>query len=50
MKTYRDITGSKTLNDKLVKTCYHLNEFIVSGHADMVSPNIIDNLKVNIPI
>ena len=45
-KNYRDITGSKTLNDKLVKTCYHFKpDLLVLGHADMVSPDIIDNLK-----
>ena len=45
-KNYRDITGSKTLNDKLIKTCYHFKpDLLVLGHADMVSPDIIDSLK-----
>jgi len=45
-KNYRDLSGSKTLNDKLIKTCYHFKpDLIVLGHADMVSVDIIDNLK-----
>ncbi len=45
-KNYRDITGSKALNDKLIKTCYHFKpDLLVLGHADMVSPDIIDSLK-----
>tara|TARA_B100000674_G_C37909548_1_gene947877 strand:+ start:128 stop:1798 length:1671 start_codon:yes stop_codon:yes gene_type:complete len=45
-KNYKDITGSKTLNDKLIKTCYHFKpDLLVLGHADMVSLDIIDSLK-----
>tara|TARA_Y100001970_G_scaffold293433_1_gene440170 strand:- start:2774 stop:4903 length:2130 start_codon:yes stop_codon:yes gene_type:complete len=45
-KNYRDITGSKTLNDKLIKTCYHFKpDLLVLGHADMVSLDIIASLK-----
>ncbi len=45
-KNYRDLTGSKTLNDKLIKTCYHFKpDLLVLGHADMISADIIDNLK-----
>ncbi len=45
-KSYKDITGSKTLNDKLIKTCYHFKpDLIVLGHADLISIDIIDNLK-----
>ena len=45
-KNYRDFSGSKTLNDKLIKTCYHFKpDLIVLGHADMVSLEIIDSLK-----
>ncbi len=45
-KSYKDITGSKSLNDKLIKTCYHFKpDLIVLGHADLVSPDIINNLK-----
>ena len=45
-KNYRDFTGSKSLNDKLIKTCYHFKpDLLVLGHADMVSLDIIDSLK-----
>ena len=45
-KNYRDLTGSKTLNDKLIKTCYHFKpDLLVLGHADMISLDIIDSLK-----
>ncbi len=45
-KNYKDLSGSKTLNDKLIKTCYHFKpDLIVLGHADMVSVDIVDNLK-----
>ena len=37
-KSMRDFDGSRTLNDKLVKTCYHFKpDIIVLGHADMFS-------------
>ena len=45
-KNYRDLSGSKTLNDKLVKTCYHFKpDLIVLGHADLVSAEVIASLK-----
>ena len=45
-KNYRDLSGSKTLNDKLIKTCYHFKpDLIVLGHADMVSADVIFSLK-----
>ncbi len=45
-KSFKDFTGSITLNDKLVKTCYHFKpDLIVLGHADLVSKEIIQNLK-----
>ena len=45
-KNYRDLSGSKTLNDKLVKTCYHFKpDLIVLGHADLVSDDVIASLK-----
>ena len=45
-KNYRDLSGSKTLNDKLVKTCYHFKpDLIVLGHADLVSADVIASLK-----
>ena len=45
-KNYRDLTGSKFLNDKLIKTCYHFNpDLIVLGHADMISVDVLSSLK-----
>ncbi len=45
-KSIRDLYGSSTLNDKLVKTCYHFKpDVIVLGHADMVSQDVLLSLK-----
>ena len=45
-KSIRDFDGSNTLNDKLVKTCYHFKpDLIVLGHADMISQDVLHNLK-----
>ena len=45
-KSIKDLYGSNTLNDKLVKTCYHFKpDMIVLGHADMVSQDVLYNLK-----
>tara|TARA_B100000674_G_scaffold19738_1_gene13953 strand:- start:1037 stop:3166 length:2130 start_codon:yes stop_codon:yes gene_type:complete len=45
-KSIRDLYGSNTLNDKLVKTCYHFKpDVIVLGHADMVSQDVLQTLK-----
>ncbi len=45
-KSIRDLYGSNTLNDKLIKTCYHFKpDMIVLGHADMVSQDVLYNLK-----
>ncbi len=45
-KSIRDFYGSNTLNDKLVKTCYHFKpDLIVLGHADMISQNVLHDLK-----
>tara|TARA_B100000003_G_scaffold146058_1_gene131339 strand:+ start:273 stop:2402 length:2130 start_codon:yes stop_codon:yes gene_type:complete len=45
-KSIRDFYGSNTLNDKLIKTCYHFKpDFIVLGHADMVSTDVLEHLK-----
>jgi len=45
-KSYADIRGSKSLNDKLIKTCYNYKpDLIVLGHADLISSNILGNLK-----
>ena len=45
-KSLKDFYGSETLNDKLIKTCYHFKpDLIVLGHADMISKDILFNLK-----
>ena len=45
-KSIKDLSGSNTLNDKLLKTCNHFKpDIIVLGHADMVSKDILYNLK-----
>ncbi len=45
-KSIKDLYGSSTLNDKLVKTCYHFKpDVIVLGHADMVSQDVLLSLK-----
>ena len=49
-KSYTDIKGSKSLNDKLLKTCYNYNpDLIVLGHADLISSTILGNLKDEYP-
>tara|TARA_A100001015_G_scaffold223370_1_gene251579 strand:- start:3522 stop:5651 length:2130 start_codon:yes stop_codon:yes gene_type:complete len=45
-KSIKDFSGSGTLNDKLLKTCNHFRpDIIVLGHADMISKDILYNLK-----
>ena len=45
-KSYNDLSGAKSLNDKLRKTCYHFKpDLIVLGHADLISANILAELK-----
>ena len=45
-KSIKDFSGSNTLNDKLLKTCNHFKpDIIVLGHADMISKDILHNLK-----
>ena len=49
-KSYTDIKGSKSLNDKLIKTCYNYKpDMLVLGHADLISPIILGNLKDEYP-
>ena len=49
-KSYSDIYGSKTLNNKLRKTCYNFKpDLIVLGHADLVSPEMLGQLKDEYP-
>ena len=49
-KNYKDITGAKRLNDKLIKTCYNYKpDLIVLGHADLVSGQTLGELKNDYP-
>ncbi len=49
-KSFRDIKGAKTLNDKLKKTCYNYKpDLIVLGHADLISKDQISELKSDYP-
>ena len=49
-KGVRDIKGSKTLNDKLKKTCYNYKpDLIITGHADLISKQQIQELKEDNP-
>ncbi len=49
-KNYKDISGSKKLNSKLVNTCYNFRpDLIVLGHADSIFPQTLKDLKKNYP-
>ena len=49
-KSYNDLSGAKTLNDKLIKTCYNYKpDIIVLGHADLISSNTLGALKDDYP-
>ena len=49
-KSYSDLSGSKSLNEKLRKTCYNFKpDLIVLGHADLVSPEMLGQLKDEYP-
>jgi hypothetical protein len=49
-KNYRDISGTKRLNSKLVNTCYNFKpDMIVLGHADSIFPQTLKDLKKNYP-
>ena len=49
-KSYSDISGAKSLNDKLKKTCYNYKpDIIVMGHADLISPQMLSELKDEYP-
>ena len=49
-KNIRDIKGKKTLNDKLKKTCYNYKpDLIITGHADLISKEQIQELKEDNP-
>ncbi len=49
-KSIGDIKGKKTLNDKLKKTCYNYKpDLIITGHADLISKDQIQELKEDNP-
>ena len=49
-KSLTDIKGKKILNDKLKKTCYNYKpDLIVTGHADLISRQQIEELKEDNP-
>ena len=49
-KSFKDLKGSKVLNDKLKKTCYNYKpDLIVTGHADLLSRDQIQELKEDNP-
>ena len=49
-KSFRDLKGSKILNDKLKKTCYNYRpDLIITGHADLISKEQIEELKADNP-
>jgi len=49
-KSIGDFKGSNILNDKLKKTCYNYKpDLIVTGHADLISRNQIQELKEDNP-
>ena len=52
-KYYRgfgDTNGSKTLNEKLKRTCYNYKpDLIIMGHADLISPQSLGELKSDYP-
>ena len=49
-KSFKDLKGAKTLNDKLKKTCYNYKpDLIMLGHADLISADQISELKEDYP-
>ncbi len=49
-KNYKDLNGAKNLNNKLKKTCYNFKpDLIIFGHADLVSPDTLGELKDDYP-
>ncbi len=49
-KSFQDFKGAKTLNDKLKKTCYNYKpDIIILGHADLISPEQINELRNDYP-
>ena len=49
-KSYKDITGGSSLNDKLKKTCYNYKpDMIVMGHSDLINARQLEELKNDYP-
>jgi len=49
-KSFGDLKGAKTLNDKLKKTCYNYKpDLIILGHADLISADQIAELREDYP-
>jgi len=49
-KSFNDLKGAKTLNDKLKKTCYNYKpDLIILGHADLISADQIAELREDYP-
>ena len=49
-KSYTDISGAKSLNEKLKKTCYNYKpDLVVLGHADLISSDMLGELKDEYP-
>ncbi|MDC1093046.1 glycosyltransferase [Pelagibacteraceae bacterium] len=49
-KSFNDLKGAKSLNDKLKKTCYNYKpDIIILGHADLISSDQISELKEDYP-
>ncbi len=49
-KSFKDIKGAKTLNEKLKKTCYNYKpDLIILGHADLISADQISELRDDYP-
>ncbi len=49
-KNINDLKGSKSLNDKLKKTCYNYKpDLIILGHADLISKDQISELRGDYP-
>jgi len=49
-KSYKDMTGSISLNDKLKKTCYNYKpDLIVMGHSDLISAQQLGELRNDYP-
>ena len=49
-RSINDFKGSKILNDKLKRTCYNYKpDLIILGHADLISPDQINELKDDYP-